>query len=228
MATELTADRFELLATRDLAASLRLDMISVAGLDSALQWDTDAYLVESRALVDALLADGDTVIGTSHPEHSARAWAAWLFSETDVYRDLTGYGPAARSLGDVDALLSRLLGAEHDAPADLRPGRPPAATLDTTVRDDPPPRTPSLERVAAEVLAERAFRALEGAAKRAANVADEVERTAVSVLSRLTGHPARTRARATLRPPPDPLEQDRQDLEARFEKLEREAREKGG
>ncbi len=110
MAHELTADRYALLATRDLDALLRLEMVATTGLPAeALGDDTAGYLAQCRELVESCLADGDGAQGVTHPEHGVRAWAAWLFSESDLYHELTGCGPATRAMADVDALIERVL-----------------------------------------------------------------------------------------------------------------------
>ena len=111
MAQELTADRIGLLACSGLDAALRLEMVVVTGLAAeTLTWDTDAYLAQSRDLMEATLADGEVAEGRTHPEHSLRTWALWLFSETDIYRQFTGQGSGLRTLAEVDALLLRVLG----------------------------------------------------------------------------------------------------------------------
>lgn len=111
MAMELTADRFGLLACGDLDVALRAEMVAVTGLSAeALTWDTSAYLAQCRELMEETLAQGETALGTSHPEHSLRAYALWLFSESDAYRQLTGTGPGTRTLAEVDELLLRILG----------------------------------------------------------------------------------------------------------------------
>ena len=119
MARELTADRFGLLACANLDAALRLEMVMVTGLPAdSLTWDTQAYLAQSKALMDATLAaasDAPSSAGagtelSTHPEHSLRTYAIWLFSETDVYQQLTGQGPGTRTLQEVDATLMRILG----------------------------------------------------------------------------------------------------------------------
>lgn len=111
MAMELTADRFGLLACRDLDAALRLEMVSVTGLPAnELTWDTKAYLDQSKALIQSMLEEGETALGYSHPEHSLRAYAVWLFSESDLYRSITGQGPGTRSIKDVDDQLLQVLG----------------------------------------------------------------------------------------------------------------------
>ncbi|HYN79396.1 MAG TPA: DUF4011 domain-containing protein, partial [Lamprocystis sp. (in: g-proteobacteria)] len=128
MAMELTADRFGLLACGDLAAALRLEMVAVTGLAAdALTWDTQTYLDQSRALMEETLAEGGTALGFTHPEHSLRAYAAWLFSESDLFQRLTGHGPGSRPLAEVDGQLLRILGC-------------PEVELGTAdVLDEPPP-----------------------------------------------------------------------------------------
>lgn len=122
MLAELTADRVGLLACGDLHAMLRLEMITLTGLPSdALTWDTEAYLAQSVALMEECLASGDPVYGGTHPEHSLRAFALFLFSQTDVFKELTGRGPGSRLLEDVDDLLSRFFQGRERA-ASMEPG----------------------------------------------------------------------------------------------------------
>ena len=110
MARELTADRYGLLAARDLDALLRLEMVATTGLPADdLGGDTAGYLAQCRELVEGCLAGGDTAQGVTHPEHGVRAWAAWLFSESDLYHELTGLGPGTRPIDEVDALIERVL-----------------------------------------------------------------------------------------------------------------------
>lgn len=110
MARELTADRYGLLAARDLDAVLRLEMVATTGLPAdVLGSDTTGYLAQCRELVEMCLASGERAHGLTHPEHGVRAWAAWLFSESDLYRELTGHGPGTRAIADVDALIARVL-----------------------------------------------------------------------------------------------------------------------
>jgi len=111
MSRELTADRFGLLACRDLDSNLRLEMVLVTGLSSEeLQWDTTAYLEQSKTLIEGLLDRGETSFGYTHPEHSLRAYALWLFSESDVYKSITGLGPGTRKLSEIDERLMLVLG----------------------------------------------------------------------------------------------------------------------
>lgn len=124
MAKEFTADRFGLLACDDLDAALQVNMALVSGLPTeALVWDTASYLAQCVELVEMVLADGQMRLST-HPEHSMRAYAIWLFSETREYRQMTGRGTGARDLAAVDSLLQKLLegagtadGADNADPA---------------------------------------------------------------------------------------------------------------
>jgi hypothetical protein len=108
-AAEITADRFGLLACRDLDAVLRLEMQAPAG-KSGIRLDTGAYLAQCQELVASLVASGKQVWGSTHPEHYVRGYAEWLFTETDVYAALTGVGRGTRRLEDVDRILRDLLG----------------------------------------------------------------------------------------------------------------------
>lgn len=111
MSKEFTADRFGLLASGSLDAALRLGMVAVTGLPvHDLNWDTQAYLNQSKALVEDMLRQGETAQGSSHPEHSLRAWAQWQFSETEVFHRLTGQGPGTRRLAELEAQLIQILG----------------------------------------------------------------------------------------------------------------------
>ncbi|MGK4455697.1 hypothetical protein, partial [Klebsiella pneumoniae] len=59
IARELTADRFGLLACRDLDAALRLEMRSAAGRSaSSVRFDTDAYLRQCRVVAEEIIARG--------------------------------------------------------------------------------------------------------------------------------------------------------------------------
>ena len=110
----ITADRFGLLACRDLSAALRLEMAETTGLAAeVLTWDTTAYLEQCKALIestlDALAQTSDTK--PTFPEHGLRAWALWMFSESDVYQAITGQGPGTRDIEEVDELVARIIGA---------------------------------------------------------------------------------------------------------------------
>jgi hypothetical protein len=108
IAAEITADRFGVLACRDIGAVLRLEMRAAAG-KGRIVLDTDAYLAQARALVADLGKSGAGTFSRTHPEHYVRAYAEWLFSESDVYASITGEGPGTRRLEDVDEELRALL-----------------------------------------------------------------------------------------------------------------------
>lgn len=111
MAKEVTADRYGLLAARSLDAALRLEMTMVSGLSSdAIIFDTASYLDHARELMEHALENDEPVNLSTHPEHSLRAYATWLFSESDVFKQLTGTGTGRLSLAEVDAKLLTLLG----------------------------------------------------------------------------------------------------------------------
>ena len=113
MMCELTADRIGLLACQDLSALMRLMLTSVSGLAIGdLTSDTDAYLAQCKELIEADLSAGEVTTGNTHPEHGMRVYAAWLFSETRTYRELTGRGPGTRELAEVDAIIARCFGAD--------------------------------------------------------------------------------------------------------------------
>jgi hypothetical protein len=109
LASELTADRFALLASQSLGAALRLQMRGVAGIAKDVQLDPKGYLKQCRSIADVALKSGAPMLGTTHPEHLLRAYATWLFWESDLYRELTRNGPGKRKLADVDATLLRLI-----------------------------------------------------------------------------------------------------------------------
>ncbi|MFT7623691.1 MAG: hypothetical protein ACI9WU_002874, partial [Myxococcota bacterium] len=112
MAREITADRFGLLACGGLDPALRLEMAATTGLSAGeLTWDTAAYLEQCKALIEQMDESGDTARGVTHPEHGLRAWAMWLFSESDVYLELTTQGPGTRPIDEVNEAINKVLGA---------------------------------------------------------------------------------------------------------------------
>jgi hypothetical protein len=118
--TELTADRYQLLAVPDLASAVRFEMQLSSGLrdEELADWDTDGQLERVRALK----AEGR--LGRSsgtHPNPHLRTYALALFAESDLYRALTGLGAGARTIASVDAELDGLLGARAALDAALPP-----------------------------------------------------------------------------------------------------------
>jgi hypothetical protein len=112
IAAELTADRFGMLAARDLDSVLKLEM-RIAGGSETTTIAPSAYLEQAKALVADLLRRDDKVVGRSHPEHSVRAWASWRFAESDLYRDLTGEGSGAVPISEIEAEITRVVGVLH-------------------------------------------------------------------------------------------------------------------
>jgi len=113
-AAELTADRFALLACQDLDAVLRL-FSALSREGTAGEQEPADFFAACRERAEGLLARKQRASGDSHPEIPVRAFAAWLFSQSDVYHRLTGRGSAARPLLHVDMLLASLVGPSEDA-----------------------------------------------------------------------------------------------------------------
>jgi hypothetical protein len=117
MARELTADRFGLLACADLASVLLLQMLSVAGgRVSGLSLDVTGYVEQCLAVSEETLAWGDIALGSRHPEHYIRGYAAWLFSQSDVYASITGEGSSSRPIAEIESIVRKLIGL-HEQPA---------------------------------------------------------------------------------------------------------------
>lgn len=110
---ELTADRFALLACQDLGAVLRL--LSALSDEASARASTAAFLTASKQRSDQLLASKQRAKGDSHPELLVRAFGAWLFSQSDVYYQLTGRGAGTRPLLDIDMRLAQLVGPNEAA-----------------------------------------------------------------------------------------------------------------
>lgn len=121
MAIELTADRFSLLVTKDVEDLIGVVMVLASGLpSSALKGGPRAYLDQCKALMEELLDKRDSALEGTHPEHALRAYAAWLYSETDAFAELTGAGPATRSIDDVNVTLGKLLLPDYTPGAPVR------------------------------------------------------------------------------------------------------------
>lgn len=111
-ATELTADRFAVIAaaacgaTGDEAAA-QLGVLASTGRGGGSQ--PVAYLDAAVARMERLLGAGLPAEGSSHPEPHLRAYAAWMFGRSDLFRAITGRGPAFLSLAQIDGRLARLL-----------------------------------------------------------------------------------------------------------------------
>jgi hypothetical protein len=238
MAAELTADRFGLLACRDLDAVLRLEMRMSAGRAvKSIRFDSEAYLAQCRAVAEATMAGGEIAMGSTHPEHYIRGYAEWLFSETDLYRSITGTGSGSRSLDEVNAILERLISlpVRHVVSTTIAKPAPraqpatPAVSTKAVVgeREDESAakrsfQRASLEDVATDILTESARRKL--AATR--NALATLARGAVPSLRRVADAARQQFASSEERPAvpedtSDPIEDERRELIARFEELER-------
>ncbi len=114
MAKEITADRFGVIAAGGIDGAVRLMMSIITGLPAErLTKDIHAYLAQARAIFDDAKAKTKS-IGT-HPEHLLRAYALALFSESDLYKELTGQGTGVRTITEVDAILKSILVGEQGA-----------------------------------------------------------------------------------------------------------------
>jgi hypothetical protein len=145
LASELTADRFALLASQSLGAALKLQMRGVAGASREIELDPKGYLTQCRSLADVALKSGAAMLGTTHPEHLLRAYATWLFWESDLYRELTGKGPGKRAVSEVDATLLRLIDPKA-APSAPRPSAAVGCNPDRPPLPSTPSMTPSKRR----------------------------------------------------------------------------------
>ncbi len=227
MAAELTADRFGLLACRDLDAALRLEMRANIGSARSIRFDTTAYLDQCRSVGEELSSVGGMAMGRTHPEHYVRGYAEWLFVESDLYRELTGKGRGARPIAEVNALLSRLVAVRQE-PAS------PGATAKPTPRSTPmSERASHIASPAASPIVSEGQRADPRAHARPTRLADaravlgSAARAAAPPLRKFLdaarGHfaPGESAAPSDAAFEPDPLAEERRELEARFEELER-------
>jgi hypothetical protein len=247
LAAELTADRFGLLACQDLDAALRLEMISTAGLQtSAMSWDTRSYLEDACDLMEQLYKEGQSAMGIYHPEHNMRAYAAWLYTESDAYCALTGRepGPDARPISEVDEVLSQLLGVEriqgrkpgprpgptvrtqHFGAGQAKPTGAPQSKGDPSKAEDASlPETPEMPMTREEKLRKMSNKAAYALGKAAGKVRpglSQVTKGAGAGMGRLLGR----RPQGAADPSPeldndiDPLADDESDLMDRFAALE--------
>ena len=147
VATELTADRFALLACQEVDATVHLELAGATG-DSpeAHGVIAPAYLAHCVEQVERGSAELLQGAGT-YPSKELRIYATWLFSRSDVYRDLVGRGPADLKLAAADEMLAKLL--ETAAPKAQAFLQPSAAA-----RQQPGPALPPLPSRSALALPE--------------------------------------------------------------------------
>lgn len=110
LAREVTADRFSLLAARDLdaiATALMVGALNASARDIPVR--PESYLEQAREVIESHLADGEPMSGLSHPSDAARCYAAWLFSRSRRYAELTGQGPAELGDEELESRTSQLV-----------------------------------------------------------------------------------------------------------------------
>jgi Zn-dependent protease with chaperone function/uncharacterized tellurite resistance protein B-like protein len=117
---ELNADRAGLIVQPDLDAAVEGDMLLAGGAaDSFGRYHARDYLAQARDLLaerahrdpfDALDLEG------THPIGPLRALALEHFFSSDVFRELTGRGPATVKLADFDTILPWLVPITHIKP----------------------------------------------------------------------------------------------------------------
>lgn len=245
MAQELTADRIGLLATQDIDALIADMMTLASGLSAAaLKGGPGAYLEQARALIDDLLARGESVQSGTHPEYAARVYASWLFSESDLYAKITRSGPGTRSIGSVNATLAKLLapgfevgtatrtvrfGRPQQVFTDARPGvapRPPIKKS-VVVSDD---RWGDARETAGSVIG-GASKAIKSASTALSPGLSKLKKATAQGVARIVGRPAPRHVDDA--PAPEVgddelgLDPDKELLD-RFAELERRMKEKGG
>jgi hypothetical protein len=103
IASELTADRFALVAAAELEATVRLE-VACETLDDprAMGLRELDHLAE---LVRKLRAGEAQVFCETHPSPAFRLYATWLFWRSDLHRELTGTGPGELPVREVDEEL---------------------------------------------------------------------------------------------------------------------------
>ncbi|MBL8719888.1 MAG: M48 family metalloprotease [Myxococcales bacterium] len=217
---EVTADRFGLLASRSPTAAARLELRHAAGPRAQLVEDIDAYLAQARAHGEELLARGETTLGRQHPEHLLRTFVLLEFAESDLYAELTGR-KGGRPFSEVEDRVVQLLTATvREPPAREIPKPEPVAT------PQPVPGLP-LDADEREKLADEHAGDLLKSAGAAVEAVDQAIlgafTAAVPVISKAFDAVRATAEKTLRRPPPPPPADD--ELEAKFQELERRARE---
>jgi hypothetical protein len=204
-ASELTADRFSLIAAGgELEAAVRLEL-ALRTLDSprALGVRELEYLADLRRKLDAHVEP--VILGDGYPSSAFRMLATWLFWRSEVHRELTGVGPGDVSLRDVDTTLRRMCdeALEREPPSHEKPAA--AAPVFEAPPISRPTTTPTLASV--ESRAQTIGSA----------VAATVNRAITAVVELAAGRPSRNDEHVS--GGADEVD----DLEARFQELEREA-----
>jgi hypothetical protein len=230
LAIEITADRFGLLGAQDLDSVIRLEIASELGVSvSGLGSREREHLEDCIRKVER--KEVGFVAGRTHPSHAFRLYATWLFSRSDVYRDLVGDGPGDLAIAEVDdRIRSMCLEALPLALAEVRakpsaprrePAKRPARAVAATPRADA-----VLQRLrdAASVIHDAAVASIGPAAKRATPDEDDVYEGALDELDELEARFRRLEREQIASRVEAP-----EDLERRFRELEEaEERASGG
>ncbi len=135
-AAELNADRAGLLSGSSFDGAVKGAMVLSAGpADRFGDYLAATYLEQARELVsrEDLFDDGDWE--RTHPLEPLRVLALEYFAESDVFRDVTGKGPATRKMSGFDQLLPRLLPLDRLPSATTRNA---ASKLTRPVAEVPP------------------------------------------------------------------------------------------
>lgn len=116
---ELNCDRAGLLVQPDLSASIEGEMLLASGAaDSYGRYEPTSYLAQARELVarpSELFDPGD--LEATHPVPALRALAMEFFYSTDVFRELTGRGPATERAADFARVLPYIVPVAAVRPA---------------------------------------------------------------------------------------------------------------
>lgn len=221
LGSEVTADRFGLLASRSPTAAARIELRYAAGPRARLVEDIDAYLAQARAHGEELLARGEATLGERHPEHLLRTFVLLEFAESDLYAQLTG-GRGGRPFAAVEDRVVQLLTATVREP----PARAEIPVPKPVATPQPVAGLP-LDADEREKLADEHAGDLLKSAGAAVEAVDHAIlgafTAAVPVISRAFDAVRATAEKAVRRPPPPPPPDD--ELEAKFQELERRARE---
>jgi hypothetical protein len=211
VAAELTADRFALLACQDLAATIRLEVVSATGVSAdSLGLREHEYLAEvSEQVVERKVAR----VETDYPSREFRMYASWLFSRSDEYQRLTGQGSGDMPLSGVDDCLRSMLttpGLEAAlAGVDVKRAR---------LRDSSPGDRPAATVRLAEPLPAAGARFIKRAHGLLDSLAERARRSDATTQTPSEDNPAIDALELRFRR----LEQTKlEDLERRFEELER-------
>ncbi|MEP7120908.1 MAG: M48 family metalloprotease [Byssovorax sp.] len=144
MASELTADRFSLLAAcGEVEAVVRLEVaLKTFDCPRAMGLNEIEYLDEVRGRV-VRGEDEIFVERSGYPTPGFRLYATWLFWRSEVHHQLTGKGPSDLALRVVDAKLQRMCDNRLARAPVRREPRVDAARATNSVTKGENPRGPA-------------------------------------------------------------------------------------